>query len=215
MGPDFDIARLRQDYQRGTLEPGDVDPEPHVQVAAWLAEAAEAGLREPNAMTLATADADGAPSARTVLLRGLDERGVTFYTNYGSRKAQELDANPRAAVVLTWVPLERQVCIAGSVTRVSEEESDAYFASRPLGSRLGAWASRQSAVIPDRAVLEAALEEARERVVDGEIPRPPFWGGYRLVPERVELWQGRRDRLHDRLRYRRAEDRWLLERLSP
>lgn len=215
MDPEIDVARLRREYRRATLEPDGLDPQPHVQVARWLAEAAAAGIAEPNAMTLATADADGVPSARTVLLRGIDVRGLAFFTNYASRKARELDANPRAAVVLAWVPLERQVCVAGTVSRTTEEESDAYFASRPLGSRLGAWASEQSAVIPHRGVLEAARDAAAARVVDGEIPRPSFWGGYRLAPERVELWQGRPDRLHDRLQYRRTAGGWVVERLSP
>jgi pyridoxamine 5'-phosphate oxidase len=221
MGEDFDIADLRRSYHRSALDPDDVDPDPIVQFSSWLAEAvaagSAAGITEPNAMTLATADADGTPSARTVLLKGIDADGFTFFTNLGSRKARELDANPRAALVFAWLPLERQVTVAGPVTRVPDADADAYFASRPLGSQLGAWASRQSTVIASRAVLEAARARAEARVVEGLVPRPPFWGGYRLAPSSLELWQGRPDRLHDRVRYRREAPHgpWVRERLSP
>jgi pyridoxamine 5'-phosphate oxidase len=215
MAEDLDVADLRRDYRRADLDEAEVDPDPIAQCCAWLADAVDAGVTEPNAMTLATADADGAPSARTVLLKGIDDGGFTFFTNLGSQKGRELAANPRAALVFAWLPLERQITVAGGVTRVDDAEADAYFASRPLGSRLGAWASQQSSVIASRAVLEEARAEAAGRVVDGEIPRPPFWGGFRLSPSRVELWQGRPDRLHDRLRYRRDGDGWVLERLSP
>lgn len=217
MAAGVDLTHLRREYRRTDLTEGDVDGDPITQFCAWLDEAVEAGVREPNAMTLATADADGAPSARLVLLKSVDDGGFTFYTNYGSAKARDLEANPRAALVFAWLPLERQVCVRGLVGRVPEEESDAYFATRPLGSRLGAWASRQSDLIPDRSALDVARAEAEGRVVDGRIPRPPFWGGYRLAPLHLELWQGRPDRLHDRLRYRRDEvgSPWVLERLSP
>jgi pyridoxamine 5'-phosphate oxidase len=208
-------AVRRQDYQRGHLTKADVDPDPIAQVRRWLADAVEADEPEPYAMTLATADADGIPSARTVLLRRLDARGFTFFTNQTSRKATELEVNPHAALVLVWLDLERQVCVAGTVARVPDGESDDYFASRPLGSQLGAWASEQSTVIPNRDALEAAHAAVASRFADGEVPRPPWWGGYRLTPTRVEVWQGRRDRLHDRLQYRRDGDAWELERLSP
>lgn len=215
MAEDLEVADLRREYDRAGLDASALDRDPVQQFCAWLAEAVEAGVDEPNAMTLSTADADGAPSARTVLLKGVDGDGFTFFTNYGSQKARELDANPRAALVFVWHALERQVTVAGAVARVPAEESDAYFHSRPLGSRLGAWASRQSTVIPDRAVLDRARAEAEALVVDGTVPRPEFWGGYRLTPHRIELWQGRPNRLHDRLRYRREADGWALERLSP
>lgn len=215
MAEEIDVANLRRPYGRYELDVDSLDPDPMTQVSAWLAEAVRAGLREANAMVLATADADGVPSARTVLLKGIGAEGLTFYTNYRSRKARELAANPHAAVVLTWLPLERQVRVSGIVERLSAEESDAYFATRPRGSQLGAWASDQSAPIPDRATLEAAMEEARQRFGDGEIPRPPHWGGFRILPARVELWQGRSDRLHDRFEYRRTEGGWEIRRLSP
>lgn len=197
------------------LDAGDLHPDPAVQVQAWVDEAAAAGVHEPTAMVLATVDAEGQPSVRAVLLKGLDARGAVFYTNYQSAKAQDLEANPRAALALVWPALYRQVRIAGTVTRTSEEESDAYFASRPPGSRIGAWASPQSAVIADRAELEARVAEVAAGHPDG-LPRPAHWGGYRVSLERVELWQGRPDRLHDRLRYvRDPAGGWRVERLAP
>ena len=166
-------------------------------------------------MALATVDADGQPSVRMVLLKGLDERGLAFYTNLGSRKARALQADPRASLMFWWGPLERQVRFEGRVARVADAEADGYFASRPRESRIGAWASEQSAVIAGRAALDEAEAHYRDRFGEGEVPRPEFWGGFRLTPERVEFWQGRRSRLHDRLRYRRTDGLWTLERLAP
>ena len=199
-----------------TLENHDLLPDPLAQARRWYEEAVAAGLDLPEAMTLATADAEGRPSARTVLLKGVDERGFLFYSNYESRKGRELAANPRAALVLHWAQdPRRQVTAAGTVERLSREESEDYFRSRPLGSRLGAWASRQSEPIPDRTALERAYADAEQRF--GEDPAlPPWWGGFVLVPERVELWQNRPNRLHDRFRYlRRADGLWSVERLAP
>jgi pyridoxamine 5'-phosphate oxidase len=206
---------MRREYTREALAEADVDADPVVQFGRWFEQAEEAGLLEPHAMTLATATPDGRPSARMVLLRGFDERGFCFYTNYESRKAAELAANPRAALVFWWAELERQVRIEGTVTRTSRAESEAYFASRPPGSRLSAAASPQSRVIEDRAALERRVAELATAVPDGEVPLPDFWGGYRLAHEVVEFWQGRPNRLHDRLRYRRAGDGWRIERLAP
>jgi pyridoxamine 5'-phosphate oxidase len=204
-----------EDTGQGLAE-GDVDPDPVVQFGRWLGDAQAAGLVEPTATTLATATADGRPSARMVLLRGVDERGFVFYTNYESRKAAELAANPRAALVFWWGELQRQVRVEGLVERTSQEESAAYFTTRPLGSRLSAWASPQSQVIGGRAVLERRVAELAATYPGGDVPLPPFWGGYRLVHDVVELWHGRPNRLHDRLRYTRAEGGgWRIERLAP
>jgi len=197
------------------LDEAQVDADPIVQFGRWFADAEAADLIEPNAMTLATVAAGGRPSARMVLLKGFDERGFVFYTNYESRKAAELDGNPIAALVFWWGALQRQVRVEGAVERVRREESEAYFRSRPLGSRLGAWASAQSQVITGRAELEGRLEELTARYGDGDVPLPPFWGGYRIRPEVVEFWQGRPNRLHDRLRYRRTPSGWDIDRLSP
>jgi pyridoxamine 5'-phosphate oxidase len=199
-----------------TLAEGDLDADPFEQFRSWLHEAETAGIVLPEVMTLATASADGSPSARMVLLKGCDERGLVFHTNYESRKARELEKNPRAAVVLYWNQLGRQVRVDGRVTRGSEAESEAYFRTRPLGGQLGAWASRrQSEVIESRDVLDDRVEELCARYADGEVPLPPFWGGYRLEPGSFEFWQHRDDRLHDRFRYRRDGSRWVIERLSP
>jgi pyridoxamine 5'-phosphate oxidase len=212
----MNLDDLRREYTQRGLREEDLALDPFMQFGAWFDEVAQADIREPNAMTLATATPDGRPSARMVLLKGVDARGFTFFTNYESRKGGELDANPRAALVFFWVQLERQVRVEGRVERVSDEESDAYFASRPEGSQVGAWASKQSAVLPDRGPLEARYEELRAQYEGREVPRPPFWGGFRVVPETVEFWQGRVNRLHDRLRYRRQGDgSWVVERLSP
>jgi len=198
------------------LSEATIERDPFRQFQGWLEAALAAPLYLPEAMTLATATPDGRPSARVVLLRGFDERGFVFYTNYDSRKGDELSANPRAALVLYWPPLERQVRIEGTVEKVSPEESDAYFQSRPRGSRLAAWASPQSRVIPDRELLERRMAELSTRFSDQPVPRPPEWGGYRVVPVSIEFWQGRPNRLHNRFRYQRlAAGGWRLERLAP
>ena len=209
------IADLRRSYTRASLDERDVDADPIAQFRRWFQDALDAQALEPNAMTLATATPNGRPSARGVLLKGVDARGFAFYTDYRSRKGAELDANPRAALAFWWGELERQVRVAGRVERVSREESAAYYATRPLGSRLGAWTSRQSSVIPDRGWLERELAEAERRFAGGEPPLPEHWGGYRVVPDELELWQGRPSRLHDRVRYRRSESGGVVERLSP
>jgi pyridoxamine 5'-phosphate oxidase len=198
-----------------SLTEGELDPDPVRQFHRWIEEATLSEVAEPNAMALATATPEGRPSARIVLLRGYDERGFAFFTNYESRKGRELDANPHAGLVFHWHDLERQVRVEGRVERVSVEESDTYFQSRPAGSRLGAWASRQSEVLPDRTVLEARNRALEIQYPDGQIPRPEHWGGYRVVPAVIEFWQGRPSRLHDRLRYTRSDRGWLVERLSP
>lgn len=211
-----DIATIRNDYARAGLDPTDLDPSPLVQLEKWLAEAIAAEHPEPTAMTLATVTPTGDPASRIVLLKGIDS-GLLFFTNYESQKGQDLAAHPRAAVTFFWVLLERQVRITGDVTKVSRAETDAYFSSRPYESRIGAWASRQSSVISSRSVLEAKLAELRATYPEGtDVPSPPFWGGYRIVPTSVEFWQGRPSRLHDRVRYARSADtEWRLERLSP
>ena len=211
----MDASRLRKEYTRAGLREGDVDPDPIVQFHEWFEKVIEADLHEPNAMILATATGEGRPSARTVLLKGYDERGFVFYTNYEGRKARELEANPLCALLFYWGELERQVRIEGRASRLSAEESDAYFLSRPRGSRLGAWASEQSRPVEDRSVLEERVKALEAEYEGREIPRPPFWGGYRVEPEVIEFWQGRENRLHDRLVYRRDEERWKIERLQP
>ena len=205
---------MRISYERGSLDETQAANEPLRQFERWFAEAVDAGVLEPNAMTLATVGADGRPSTRIVLLKGVDAAGVVFYTNYDSRKGRELAANPQAALQFHWVELQRVVRIEGRVERTSAEESDAYYASRPVDSRIGAWASPQSGVIANRGVLvaNAARTSARYGL---HPPRPPQWGGFRVVPDTWEFWQGRRSRLHDRLRYRLTEGRWITERLAP
>lgn len=210
------IADLRRDYTLAGLDESQAHPDPIQQFRQWFDQAVAANLPEPNAMTLATATPDGIPNARIVLLKDLDDRGFVFYTNYHSQKGQELAANPRAALVFLWTELERQVRVGGTVERVSADESDAYFQIRPLGSRLGAWASAQSQVIADRAQLEQQLITVTNTYADGHVPRPPHWGGYRVLPTAIEFWQGRPNRLHDRLLYsRQADGSWTISRLSP
>jgi pyridoxamine 5'-phosphate oxidase len=209
------IADLRLNYTQQQLSEADVAPDPIQQFQHWFDQAVTAQLPEPNAMTLATATAAGVPSARIVLLKGVDERGFVFYTNYESRKGRELSENPQAALVFLWQALERQVRIEGRVEQVSDEEADAYFHSRPLESRLGAWASNQSQVIPNREVLEQRFQELQEKYQNQEVPRPPYWGGYRVIPHWLEFWQGRPSRLHDRLCYRLEGNQWIIERLAP
>ena len=210
----MNIADLRQEYMRSGLSETDADPDPLRQFERWFEDAVRARLPLPNAMTLATVTAAGAPSARIVLLKGVEDGGFLFYTNYLSRKGRELEQRSSACLLFLWSELERQVRIDGKVAKVTPAESDAYYATRPLGARLSAWASAQSATVAGRDVLEKALEKARERYRDTP-PRPPHWGGYRVVPQEIEFWQGRSDRLHDRLRYRRSGSAWTLERLSP
>jgi pyridoxamine 5'-phosphate oxidase len=211
----MNVRDLRDDYQRDGLLEADADADPFRQFARWFADAASAGLKEPNAMTLATVGADGVPNARMVLLKGFDERGFVFYTNYGSAKARDLKVNPRAALVFYWAELERQVRISGVVETTTREETEEYFATRPRGSQLGAWASQQSAIVSGREVLEANLLQQEVRFDGQEIPAPPDWGGFRLRPDSIEFWQGRPSRLHDRLLYTRCGGEWLRQRLSP
>jgi pyridoxamine 5'-phosphate oxidase len=208
---------MRQDYNaRGALLEDDLAAEWTGQFARWFADAVEDGLPEPNAMIVATADSEARPSARTVLLKAYDVRGFVFYTNYESRKGTEALANPYASLVFPWFVMQRQVIVAGRVERVSRAETHEYFASRPRGSQLGAWASPQSQVVSDRSVIDADYAAATARFEGAEVPAPPHWGGLRIVPETVEFWQGRSSRIHDRLRYRRTEEKvWILERLAP
>jgi len=212
----MNLAELRREYTKGGLRRADLDPLPLVQFQKWFEEALNSQLLEPSAMTLATADAEGRPSARIVLLKGADERGFLFFTNYEGRKGHELAANPRASLVFYWAELERQICIAGDVTKVSRTESEKYFALRPRGSQLGACVSKQSSAVADRAFLEARLQEVEKQFANREVEMPAQWGGYVLAPMRIEFWQGRPNRLHDRFQYsKQADGAWRIDRLSP
>jgi pyridoxamine 5'-phosphate oxidase len=209
------ISHLRREYSHSTLDESSVGPDPIALFTEWLDQALKAELPEPNAMTVATATAAGVPSARVVLLRGYDERGFVFFTDYRSQKGVELSANPRTALVFYWSALDRQVRIVGSAAKIAREESEAYFRTRPRGSRLGAWISHQSQVIPSRRLLDSKVPELEQRFPGDDIPLPPYWGGFRVTPESVEFWQGRESRLHDRIRFLRQGDQWRIERLSP
>lgn len=210
------LADLRKDYSLAGLVEKDLARDPFRQFEKWFQEVEAAKIPEPNAMVLATATRDGRPSSRTVLLKGLDGRGFVFYSNFESRKGRELEANPRATLLFPWVALERQVIVEGSVAKVAREESEAYFHSRPRLSQLSAWVSQQSSIIAGRTLLEESLRELEKKYAGQEVPLPPHWGGWRLAPETVEFWQGRRSRLHDRLRFRREKDgAWVVERIAP
>jgi pyridoxamine 5'-phosphate oxidase len=210
-----EVADLRRDYTLEALVEAHANPDPFGQFQHWFEAAVQAELPEPNAMTLATIDAEGFPAARIVLLKDFDPRGFVLFTNYNSHKGQELSQNPKAALVFLWAELERQVRIQGTVEKITSEESDSYFYSRPHNSRLGAWASNQSEVIPNREVLDRQLEALKAEYEGKEVPRPPHWGGFRVKPQTIEFWQGRTSRLHDRLRYRLTEGVWAIDRLSP
>ncbi len=210
------LAALRRSYERSRLDEADLAPDPLTQFQRWFDDAVDAGLTEPNAMVLATATPDGTPSARTVLLKGLNERGFVLFTHHGSRKGREMLANPRAALTFPWFEIDRQVVVTGAVEQVERAAVAEYFASRPHGSQVGAWASEQSSVLPDRAALDERFAELSRRWPEGtDVPLPPHWGGFRVVPGTVEFWHGRASRLHDRLRYRREGDAWVVERLAP
>ena len=210
-----ELAALRRDYQQGGLSETEAGVDPVALFDRWFDEARRGGVLEPNAMVLSTVDPDGRPSARAVLLKGLTDQGFVFYTNHDSRKGRDLAGDPRCALTFTWLEVQRQVRIEGAAAPVADAVSDAYFAGRPRDSQLGAWASTQSSAVAGREELERAFESARERFGDGPVSRPPYWGGYVVRPERIEFWQGRHGRMHDRLAFARAEDAWTRVRLAP
>ena len=209
------IAQLRQEYSSTPLTKERVNANPFIQFEGWFKEALSAELLEPNAMTLATAGKEGFPSARTVLLKHYDDKGFTFFTNYGSKKSQEIKENPYAALLFAWIPLQRQIKIQGRVEKISTADSLKYFLSRPEGSRLGAWVSEQSSVITSRSVLSNKLEEIKQKFNNKEVPLPSFWGGYKVIPTKIEFWQGQPNRLHDRIQYTLIDNKWKIERLAP
>jgi pyridoxamine 5'-phosphate oxidase len=211
----MELADLRRDYSLRELSKSSVDPNPIEQFSVWMTEALDSAVLEPTAMTASTVDADEKPSARVVLLKGFDNEGFVFFTNYESRKGSNLAANPNISLHFFWPDLERQIIVNGTAEKVARDRSEAYFASRPLGSQIGAWASKQSSVLENREELEQRVAEVRDRFAGGEIPCPPFWGGYRVTPTRVEFWQGRKSRLHDRIVYEYNDGSWTISRLSP
>jgi len=211
----MDIGDMRRDFESEGLDREHLNDDPVIQFEIWFEDARKAGILEPNAMSLATTGSDGLPDLRTVLLKYFDDRGFVFYTNYGSRKAREIDENPQAALLFPWIGLNRQLRIQGSVEKVSKAESLRYFSSRPRGSQIGAWVSEQSQVITSRGLLEQKINEMKQKFSSGEVPLPDFWGGYRVVPERIEFWQGRPSRLHDRFEYIREGNAWTIHRLQP
>ncbi len=211
----MDIGDYRREYTRGGLHRSDLADDPVTQFEKWFEQATRAQITDPNAMSLATVSADCKPSLRTVLLKTFDHKGFVFYTNYGSQKAREIEANPNVCLLFPWTELERQVEISGRAEKISTAESVKYFLTRPHGSQLGAWVSNQSEVITSRKILEMKLDEMKRRFKDGKVPLPDFWGGFRVVPEKVEFWQGRPNRLHDRFEYRRVGDGWEIVRLAP
>ncbi len=211
----MELADLRRDYSLTELSRSSVDSDPFAQFAKWMSEAMDSAVIEPTAMTVSTVDTEGKPSSRVVLLKGFDSNGFVFFTNYESRKGTELTANPHTSLHFFWPDLERQIIISGSAERASWQESEDYFASRPLESRIGAWASNQSKELVNREELESRVAEVRERFADGNVPCPPFWGGFRVTPTRIEFWQGRKSRLHDRIVYELVDEKWKISRLSP
>lgn len=211
----MDLSELRQSYTKGSFSESDLLRSPFAQFEQWFEQAVKAEIEEPNAMCLATADRDGQPSTRIVLLKDFSERGLTFYTNYESRKAAALETNPKAGANFLWLPLQRQVNVTGEVERISKAESLKYFLSRPLGSQLGAWTSPQSKVITSRSLLETKLDQMKRKFADGKVPLPDHWGGYRIIPTTFEFWQGRPNRLHDRFRYSLENGEWAAKRLAP